>query len=146
MSSAADQAIVTLDQFSVISWPGLRLIQRRLQFLDSRLAPVQIAWHRFQERVGRYANRLGHVAQGILRHHLALALAQDETNARLDIGVAQQVVDGREEKFILPANSGSKSTILMMWPQRRTFGSSLLPKVRRWVRHGEHVHVAQIAW
>jgi len=72
----------------------LRVVQGSFQLLDRRQAQLQVLRQRLGELVRRHADRLAHVAQGILDDHLVLAFAQDQADARLVVGVAQQVVEG----------------------------------------------------
>src|SRR5579885_3580380 len=74
----------------------LRLAQSRLQFLDGRQAPAEVARQRLQQCVGRDPNRLGDIAQRVLCYNAALPFAQDQSDAWLVVRMPQQVVGRRQ--------------------------------------------------
>jgi hypothetical protein len=69
-------------------------LQLGFQLGDGRQAPLEIGGEGFDQAgdVGGYPDRLGDVAQGILGDGLAAGLAQDNADAGLVVGMAEQVI------------------------------------------------------
>ena len=79
--------------------PRSGLVQRlaskfRFKFIERRQASLKLVREGLKETVLGHADGLAHVAQGVLDNEPVLtALAQDDADAGLVAGVAQQVVN-----------------------------------------------------
>jgi hypothetical protein len=74
------------------------LLQPRLQLLRARQAAPQGRRQGFDQLrdVARHTDRLGQVAQRVFGDDLVLRLAQDDADGGQVIGVAEQIIDGRQ--------------------------------------------------